>query len=63
MPARPEPSAAREELGAAARQLAERVGGPLFTAGQDGYDEARSGMARFTIPATTQANLLFKLNG
>lgn len=41
MPARPEPHTAREDLSAAARQLAERVGGPLFAGGQDGYAEER----------------------
>ncbi|MFI5568998.1 FAD-binding oxidoreductase [Streptomyces sp. NPDC051740] len=41
MPARPEPHTAREDLSAAARQLAERIDGPLFAAGQDGYAEER----------------------
>ncbi|MGW3341112.1 FAD-binding oxidoreductase [Streptomyces sp. NPDC001009] len=42
MPARPEPPTAREDLSAAAGQLAESVSGPLFAAGQDGYDEERA---------------------
>ncbi|MFD8263342.1 FAD-binding oxidoreductase [Streptomyces griseoluteus] len=42
MPARPEPPTAREDLSTAARQLAGRVGGPLFAEGQDGYDEERA---------------------
>ncbi|MEU6818457.1 FAD-binding oxidoreductase [Streptomyces sp. NPDC046860] len=41
MPARPEPPTAREDLSAAAGQLAGTVSGPLFTPGQDGYDEER----------------------